>query len=82
MILRITNQQGYFLRDDFTSNELTEIGLDVEPSQGLYQPLWNGSEWVEGAIEIPTQEVVEVKDLEQRVVTIEETLDVLFGGNV
>jgi hypothetical protein len=81
-LYRIIDKQGYFIRDDFTWAE-DEIGLDVVASQGLYQPLWNGSEWVEGASEIPTQEVVEVeKDLEQRVVSIEEKLDVLFGGNV
>jgi hypothetical protein len=55
-LYRITNQQGYFLRDDFTFNEETEIGLDVEASQGLYQPKWDfeTQTWVEGATEIPT----------------------------
>ena len=47
-LYRIINQQGYFIRDDFTWNEETEIGLDVQASQGLYQPRWNGTEWVEG----------------------------------
>ena len=40
-LLRIINKQGEFIRDDFTFDELTEIGLDVEASQGLYQPKWN-----------------------------------------
>ena len=48
MLLRIINKEtGLFLRDDFTFDETTEIGLDVEPSQGLIQPKWNGEMWVE-----------------------------------
>ena len=30
-----------FLRDDFTFDEETEIGLSVEPSQELAQPKWD-----------------------------------------
>lgn len=48
-LLRIINKQGLFIRDDFTFDEETEIGLDVEPSQGLYQPKWDGEKWIEGA---------------------------------
>jgi hypothetical protein len=55
MILRIIDKETkIFKRDDFTFDE-TEIGLDVEPSQGLYKPLWNGTTWIEGA----TQEEIE-----------------------
>lgn len=40
-ILRIIDKETkVFLRDDFTFDEETEIGLDVEPSQGLIQPKW------------------------------------------
>lgn len=47
-MLRIINKQtGVFLRDDFTFDESTEIGLNVEPAQGLYLPKWDGSKWVE-----------------------------------
>ena len=56
MILRIIDKETkLFKRDDFTFDQETEIGLDVEPSQGLYKPLWNGSTWIEGA----TQEEIE-----------------------
>ena len=48
----IDKETGLFIRDDFTFNEETEIGLDVEPAQGLYQPKWDGEKWVEGATEI------------------------------
>ena len=42
MILRIVDKETkIFLRDDFTFDSETEIGLDVEPSQGLIQPKWN-----------------------------------------
>ena len=47
-MLRIINKQtGVFLRDDFTFDENTEIGLNVEPAQGFYLPKWDGAKWVE-----------------------------------
>ena len=69
-MLRIINKQTqYFIRDDFTHDPETEIGLEVDPSQGLYKPKWSGEitedeegnitvvegEWVEGA----TQEEID-----------------------
>ena len=59
MILRIIDKQtNLFKRDDFTFDEETEIGLDVEPSQGLLTtPLWNGSEWVESGIPYVNEEL-------------------------
>ncbi len=53
-MLRITNKSGDFLRDDFTFDPETEVGLDVEPAQGLYEPKWDGEKWVDGA----TQEYI------------------------
>jgi len=56
MILRIIDKETkVFLRDDFTFDSETEIGLNVEPSQGLIQPKWHCEmvddteicEWVE-----------------------------------
>ena len=41
MLLRVIDKETkVFLRDDFTFDEATEIGLNVEPSQGLIQPKW------------------------------------------
>lgn len=41
MILRIIDKETkIFIRDDFTFDSETEIGLAVEPSQGLIQPKW------------------------------------------
>lgn len=41
MILRIIDKEtSLFKRDDFTFDQETEIGLNVEPSQGLIQPKW------------------------------------------
>ena len=55
-ILRIIDKiSKKFIRDDFYYDSETEQALDVEPSQGLYKPLWNGETWVEGA----TQEEIE-----------------------
>lgn len=55
MLRVIDKQTNTFIRDDFTFNEETEVGLDVRPSQGLYIPKWNGTEWIEGA----TQEYID-----------------------
>ena len=42
MILRIIDKQTkLFIRDDFTFNAETEIGLNVEPAQGFIAPKWN-----------------------------------------
>ena len=51
----IDKETKLFKRDDFTFDSETEIGLNVEPSQGLIKPKWNGSTWIEGA----TQEEIE-----------------------
>ena len=49
MMKRIIDKEtNLFLRDDFTFDEETEIGLDAEPSQGFYHPKWDGSQWIEG----------------------------------
>lgn len=79
-LLRIINKQGLFIRDDFSFDEETEIGLDVEPAQGLYKPKWDGSQWIEGAtpeeiaaLQTPTG--TEPSSLEERVETIERNQD-------
>lgn len=95
MIARIIDKQtNVFIRDDFALDEATEIGLEVEASQGLYLPKWDFEleTWVEGATqeyidslksEVPTQSLSleeKVLEHEEKIVTLEETLDVLFGG--
>ena len=47
MLRIIDKETQLFLRDDFTFDEATEIGLDVEPAQGLYAPKWDGTQWIE-----------------------------------
>ena len=74
----IDRYTGLFKRDDFTFDEENEIGLDVEASQGLYQPKWDGEKWVEGATEIPQQKVIQTPTIEERVQLLEE---VVLGGN-
>ena len=67
MILRIIDKQTHlFLRDDFTFDEKTEIGLDTEPSQGLYAPKWDGTQWVETG---------QAPELQPQKPTIEERLE-------
>jgi hypothetical protein len=72
-LYRIINQEGLFLRDDFKFNEETEIGLEVEASQGLYQPKWDfeTQTWVEGATEIPTP-IQQAPTLEERLQALEQ----------
>ena len=85
MIFRIINKQTkIFLRDDFEFNPETEIGLEVEPSQGLYIPKWNGEAWEEGAtqeyidsLKSEPQEPTEVERLEALEMLM---VDILGGG--
>ena len=73
MLLRIINKQtNFFIRDDFTFDEETEIGLDTEPSQGLYKPKWDGDRWVEGATQ---EEIDELTKPQPHEPTIEERLE-------
>ena len=73
----IDKETKLFIRDDFEYNEEIEIGLDVEPSQGLFQPKWNGQEWVEGA----TQEYID--GLKAQVeIEVEPTLDEINRADI
>ena len=73
MILRIIDKQtNLFIRDDFTYDEETEIGLDVTPAQGLYIPKWDGDKWVEGATQ---EEIDELTKPQPHEPTIEERLE-------
>ena len=69
-----------FLRDDFTFNEETEIGLDVNPAQGFYHPKWDGEKWIEGLTEA---EIMAIKNqpiqpqeptLEERVAELQQVI--------
>jgi len=80
----IDKQTNLFIRDDFTFDESIEIGLYVEPAQGLYQPKWNGESWEEGA----TQEYIDSlkpqpqePSLEERIQALEAMeLERILGG--
>ena len=70
MILRIIDKEtGLFIRDDFTFDENTEIGLDVEPARGLYHPKWDGTKWVEGGTK-PEKQLIK-PSLEERLEALE-----------
>lgn len=84
-MLRIINKQTkIFLRDDFTFDKEAEVGLEVEPSQGLHLPRWNGETWEEGA----TQEYIDsLKPVPQepteteRIEALEQALlEIVLGG--
>lgn len=52
MILRIIDKNtGLFIRDDFTFDPETEVGLSVEPASGFSWPRWDFKNqcWVEDA---------------------------------
>lgn len=81
MILRIIDKTTkLFIRDDFTYDLETEIGLDVTPAQGLYKPKWDGDKWIEtGQAPEPTpQELTEKERLDNLENTILTLL--LMGG--
>lgn len=85
-LLRIIDKNtGLFIRDDFTFDELTEIGLDVEASQGLYQPKWNFelNQWEESLkqeeINLLKQPIEIEKTLDERVVTLAEIIGAIYG---
>ena len=66
-MLRIINKETQlFIRDDLTYDTETEIGLDVEPAQGLYAPKWDGEKWIETgqAPEPVPQEPTEIERLD------------------
>ena len=73
----IDKETNLFIRDDFTFDEETEIGLEVEPAQGLYLPKWNGETWEEGA----TQEYID--SLKAQVeIEVEPTIDEMNRADI
>ena len=86
MILRIIDKEtNLFIRDDFTFDEETEIGLDTEPSQGLYAPKWDGDKWVEGATQEDIDELTkpqpqEPTELELLMLAVAELATIVTGG--
>ena len=76
MIYRVIDKAtGLFIRDDFTFDEATEIGLDVSPAQGFYQPKWSGTEWVEGG-QAPEPQPSE-PTLEERLAVVEDDTEAI-----
>ena len=87
MIKRIVDKETkLFLRDDFDFNRESEIGLEVEPSQGLYIPKWNGEAWEEGAtqeyiVNLKAQAQPQEPSLEDRIQALEAMeLERILGG--
>ena len=80
MLLRIIDKETHlFIRDDFTFNPETELGLDVKPAQGLYLPKWDGEKWVEtGQAPEPTPQ--EPTELELLMLAVAELATIVTGG--
>ena len=80
MILRVIDKQTQlFMRDDFTFDEKTEIGLDTEPSQGLYAPKWDGTQWIEvGQAPDPVEPEPQALSEAERIEMLENTLLLLM----
>lgn len=71
-MLRVIDKQTHlFLRDDFTFDYETEIGLDVEPAQGLYAPAWGGTQWIETG-QAPEPEPQEPSEITTMMLSIAE----------
>lgn len=90
--MRIIDNNGMFLRDDIIYNTETENAIEVDSPQGLWKPRWNGTVWEESlslaeieaikAQTTPPEPTIEdrVTATETNVVTLQETIDVIFGG--
>lgn len=86
MLRIIDKQSNLFIRDDFTYDPETEIGLNTEPAQGLLKPKWSGEisedeegsftvgegEWVEGATQ---EEIDQLTKPQPKEPTVEERLE-------
>ena len=80
VILRIVDKKTHlFIRDDFDFDEETEIGLDVEPAQGLYVPKWDGEKWIETA-QAPEPTPQEPTELELLMLAVAELATIVTGG--
>ena len=86
MLRIIAKQTKLFIRDDFDFDSETEIGLEVEPAQGLYIPKWNGESWEEGATpeyidSLKAQSEPQEPSLEERIQALEAMeLERILGG--
>ena len=79
MLRIIDKEEQLFIRDDFTFNPETELGLDVKPAQGLYLPKWDGEKWIEtGQAPEPTPQ--EPTELELLMLAVAELATIVTGG--
>ena len=78
MLRIIDKETQLFIRDDFTFDEETEIGLNVEQAQGFYHPKWDGEKWVEGLNE---EEINELKKSRPKEISLEERLEFIKTQN-
>lgn len=79
-MLRIVDKQtNLFIRDDFTYDAETEIGLDVTPAQGLYRPKWDGEKWIETG-QAPEPTPAEPTELELLMLAVAELATIMTGG--
>lgn len=89
--VRIIDENGIFIEDVFVE-EITANTIEIPCPPGFCKPRWDGVQWVEGLTQeeidalnnVPHELTLEdrVTTTETKVVTIEETIDVLFGGTV
>lgn len=86
-LLRIIDKDTkLFLRDDFAYDEETEIGLEVEPSQGMYRPKWSGEKWIEDMTTAEIEDLrsqlepVEPSEKERIEVLEQALLEIVLGG--
>jgi len=68
------------------TEELAENIVTVAPPQGLYRPIWTGTEWVEGMtkIEIDAKNNVSrtLTEEQQRLLDLETAMTQILGGGV
>ena len=80
----IDKAKGLFIRDDFEFDDSLEVGIDCEPSQGLYLPKYDFiiSSWCESAtqeyIDSLKQPIVLEPNLEERITNVEQEQEVII----
>ena len=80
IFVRIINENGIFLSDDFVE-ELTANTIETPCPDGFILPRWDGTQWVEGGT-APTPQPMQPTQ-EERLVALEAAmLDVIMGGTL
>jgi hypothetical protein len=72
MFVRIIDENGFFVRDEFVT-EITSFTIQTPCPDGFYRPRWDGTKWVEGM----TQEEIDALKNQPQAPSIEDRVNAL-----